>query len=65
MAEVTRFFNFRCLRLKRYFSHPGLTVPGVDKIVIYYLESKEMRFTFMPEIKFESLMDDDPANLLF
>ena len=31
---------------------------------LYYLESIDMKFTFVREINFENSMDDDPANIL-
>jgi hypothetical protein len=33
-------------------------------MVIFYLESINMKFTFTPEINFSILMDDGPANIL-
>lgn len=36
----------------------------VNKIISDYLESMDMKFTFVREINFRNLMDDDPANIL-
>ena len=42
---------------------PNFLLP-VRKLVADYLESKDMKFTFVREINFKNLMDDDPANIL-
>ena len=34
------------------------------KFVLDYLESKDMRYTFVREINFKNLMDDGPANII-
>jgi len=44
-------------------STSGLNIK-VYKMVKIYLESINMKFTFTPEINFDILMDDDPANIL-
>ena len=36
----------------------------MHNLVRYNLDGINMKFTFVSEIKFENLMDDDPANLL-
>jgi len=39
-------------------------VINLAHIANYYLESREMNFTFVREINFKNFMDDDPANIL-
>jgi hypothetical protein len=36
----------------------------VEKLPEYYLESNDMKFTFVREINFYNLMDDGPANII-
>jgi hypothetical protein len=70
MLKLCRIFNKRILLslLRRVsiirFSHSKRYASVVDKLFSYYLESKDMKFTFVREINFRNLMDDDPANIL-